>query len=88
MGVYSELFRLAAKAGSLEGHLYDREKERIEPLDNWVGNIEKMYVGLTDPVKQDIREEFGQVLRRTLANGEKALEADIKARLGRLLEAL
>ena len=39
MGAYEELFKFAAKAGSLEGYLYEREK--VEPLEDWVSNIER-----------------------------------------------
>ena len=86
MGEYEELFRFAAKAGALEGYLYEREK--VEPLYSWVGNIEKMYAGLPDNVKEAVRKEFSQVLTRTLTYGEKVLEEEIRTRLNDLLLAL
>jgi hypothetical protein len=86
MGAYEELFKFAAKAGSLEGYLYEREK--VEPLEDWVSNIEKMYTSLPDPVKEDVRGEFRNVLNRTLTYGEKVLEDDIRTRLNNLLSEL
>jgi hypothetical protein len=86
MGAYEELFKFAAKAGSLEGYLYEREK--VEPLEDWVSNIEKMYTSLPDPVKEDVRNEFRNVLNRTLTYGEKVLEDDIRTRLNNLLSEL
>ncbi len=72
MAEYEELFKFAAKAGALEGYLYEREK--VEPLDNWVSNIERMYASLADNVNKDIRNEFSSVLTRTLTYGDKFLE--------------
>ena len=86
MGVYKELFKFAAKAGSLEGYLYEREK--VESLDNWVSNIERMYASLPDNVKEDIRNEFSVVLTRTLTYGGKLLEQEIRTRLKDLLSTL
>ncbi len=83
MGKYEELFKFASKAGSLEGYLFQREK--IEPLSNWTGNIENMYRALPDEVKGDIKEEFGLVLTKILTYGEKVLEEEIRSRLNRLL---
>jgi hypothetical protein len=83
MGKYEEFFKFASKAGSLEGYLFQREK--IEPLSNWVGNIENMYRALPDEVKGDIGEEFGLVLTKILTYGEKVLQEEIRSRLNRLL---
>ena len=86
MGEFEELFKFAAKAGALEGYLYEREK--VESLSNWVDNIERMYFGLPDNVKDDIKNEFKDVVTKTLNNGENILEPDIKARLNALLASL
>ncbi|MFC2031942.1 hypothetical protein ACFLUS_00995 [Chloroflexota bacterium] len=83
---YEELFKFAAKAGALEGYLYEREK--VEPLDNWINNIEKMYANLPDNVRKDIRDEFSNILRRTLTYGGNGLEEEIKTRLNNLLLSL
>ena len=83
MGENEELFRFAAKAGALEGYLYEREK--VEPVYNWVDNIEKMYTGLPENVKKDIRKEFSGVLTRTLTYGGAVLEEEIRTKLDNLL---
>ena len=86
MGKYEELFKFAAKAGALEGYLYEREK--VESLSNWVGNIERMYTSLPDEVKKDIRDEFGNILTRTLTYGGRVLQEEIRTKLNNLLLAL
>jgi len=86
VAVYNEIFKFAAKAGALEGYLYEREK--LDPLDNWVTNIDRMYRDLPDSVKQDIKEEFGSVLKRALTNGAKVLDNEIKEKLNNLLGEL
>ena len=86
MREYEELFKFAAKTGSLEGYLFERED--IEPLDNWVGNIERMYASLPDNIKEDIKTEFSGVLTKTLNYGEKVLGEEIRMRLNHLLSAL
>ena len=83
MGEYEALFKFAAKIGALEGYLYEREK--IEPLYDWVSNIERMYTSLPDNVKKDISNELRGVLTRSLNYGEKVLEKEIKTRLNDLL---
>ena len=86
MGEYEELFKFAAKAGALEGYLYEREK--VESLDNWVSNIERMYTSLPNKVKKDIGNELSSVLTRTLSYGEKILKEEIKSKLNSLLHSL
>jgi hypothetical protein len=79
MEEYEALFKFAAKAGSMEGYLYERE--RIEPLSNWVSNLETMYANLPDGVKAQIRDELGTVLARILQYGGARLEEEIRTRL-------
>ena len=86
MGEYEELFKFAAKAGSLEGYLYERIK--LEPLNNWVSNIEEMYANLPDNIKGNIRNELSIVLARALTYGEKVLDEEIRTKLNNLLLAL
>ena len=86
MEKYEALFKFAAKAGSLEGYLYEREK--IEPLSNWVSNLETMYASLPEEVKDQIRNEFSTVLERTLNYGGTRLEEEIRTRLNNLRSSL
>ncbi len=83
MEIYAELFKFAAKAGSLEGYLYEREEAK--PLSNWVENIGEMYHSLPDDVRKDIDREFGIVLTRTLGFGNKILAPELKSKLDNLL---
>jgi hypothetical protein len=86
MGEYAEFFKFAAKAGALEGYLYEREK--IEPLSNWVNNMQVMYNKLPADVKREIKEEYSTVLTRILSNGEKVLNDEIKSKLTSMLSEL
>lgn len=83
---YEALFTFAAKAGALEGYLYEREQ--IEPLYDWIANLETMYANLPDKVKRQIKNELGNVLTRSLKYGGTALEEDMRARLDDLLSRL
>jgi hypothetical protein len=86
MEEYEALFKFAAKAGSLEGYLYEREK--IEPLSNWVSNLETMYANLPEEVKAQIRNELSAVLERTLNYGGTRLEEEIRGRLNNLRSSI
>jgi hypothetical protein len=82
MGDYEELFKFAAKAGALEGYLYEREN--IECLDNWVSNLEKMYAQMPDNIRKEIRTELSSVLARVSTYGAKVLGDEMKVRLNNL----
>ena len=86
MEEYEALFKFAAKAGSMEGYLYEREN--IEPLSNWVSNLETMYANLPDEAKAQIRDELGNVLARILQYGGAHLEEEIRTRLTSLRASL
>ncbi len=83
MGQYEELFKFAAKAGALEGYLYERQK--VEPLQLWVNNIEKMYLSLPDEMKQDVKQEFARVLTIVLRHGGATIDLESRSRLNKLL---
>ena len=86
MGGYEQFFKFAAKAGALEGYLYEREK--IEPLSNWVNNMQVMNQKLPEDVKRDMKEEYRIVLTRILEHGEKVLNDEIKSKLSGMLSEL
>jgi hypothetical protein len=83
MSTNSELFRFAAKAGSLEGYLFQRDK--VEPLADWIGNIDRMYRSLPRSLQQDIKTEFREVLQKALEYGDKVLEPSLRKKLEKLL---
>jgi hypothetical protein len=83
VGDCKELFLFASKAGSLEGYLYERAK--TEPLTNWIDNIDNIYRGLPDSVKNEIKESYALVLRRILQYGESVLDNSLKKKLKEML---
>ncbi len=80
---YHELFLFAAKAGSLEGYLFQRQA--VEPLTDWVDNITRMYDELSPVVRKDIAPATAVVLKRALEYGDKLLESGLKEKLQQLL---
>lgn len=83
MSTSTELFKFAAKAGSLEGYLFQRDK--VEPLADWIGNIDMMYCSLPPSLQQDIKTEFREVLQKALKYGDKVLKAELRRKLEKLL---
>jgi len=86
MQEYEALFKFAAKAGSLEGYVYERET--IDPLGNWVSNLEMMYANLPEEAKVQIKNELSAVLERILDYGGTRLEERIRTRLNNLRSLL
>ena len=82
---YQELFLFAAKAGSLEGYLFQRTD--VEPLENWVDNIVRMYQELPAAVKKDVAPVLAAVLKKTLDYGETVLESVLREKLEQVLLA-
>ena len=80
---YHELFLFAAKVGSLEGYLFERSK--VEPLSDWLNNIDKMYHGLSSAVKAEVAQVLTPVLKRILEYGEKTLEPGLREKVDKLL---
>jgi len=78
-----ELFLFAAKVGSLEGYLFERSE--VEPLSNWIDNIDKMYHGLSSAVKAEVVPVLTPVLKRILEYGEKTLEPGLREKVEYLL---
>ena len=79
-----ELFLFAAKAGSLEGYLFERSE--VEPLSNWVDNIDKMYGGLSSAVKAEVAPVLVPVLKRILEYGVKTLEPEMREKVENILK--
>ncbi|MFC1870419.1 hypothetical protein ACFLYE_04040 [Chloroflexota bacterium] len=81
---YQELFLFAAKAGSLEGYLFQRGE--VEPLTGWIDNMVEMYRGLSPAVKREANPACAPVLRRILEYGEKTLEPGLRKKVEQILQ--
>ena len=77
------VFLLAAKAGALEGYLFERKE--VEPLSNWIDSIDRMYHDLSPELRQMLAPVLRPVLERTLKYGNAVLEPALKEKLERML---
>ena len=77
------LFLFAAKVGSLEGYLFERSK--VEPLSNWIDNIDKMYHNLPSAIKVEIDPLLINVLKTVLDYGMETLEPGLREKVEKLL---
>jgi hypothetical protein len=77
---YVDLFKFAAKAGSLEGYLFER-KEIKYSLDDWVNNITIMATNLPNDIKDNIKNELNKVLDRILEYGSNSLTIEQKEKI-------
>jgi hypothetical protein len=66
MGIYREVYDFAAKAGALEGYVYQKEKLEINYLPRWVDNLVNYYPRLPSEVKEDFRGLCNGTLGRTI----------------------
>ena len=73
MGIYRDVFELAAKVGSLEGYLWDRPDASARYLPNWLGNLERMYASLTPEAQADCRPAYREVLAKAVEGMDKLL---------------
>lgn len=56
MGLYRKIYDFAAKAGSLEGYVYRRDKDNMESLIPWVDHIVTDYNALPPDAKQEFQD--------------------------------
>ena len=84
MSTYSELFKFAAKTGSLEGYLFKRKE--VDSLANWVSNILSMYEQLSLQVRKDIKPDLLVVLNRVLEYGPQTVPPDLKQKIQALID--
>ncbi len=83
MREHQEVFLFVAKAGALEGYLFKRRK--VEPLNNWIDNISRMYHDLSPEVKKELDPVLVPVLKRILEYGKRVLEPELKGKLEQML---
>ena len=80
---YRGLFLFAAKTGSLEGYLFERRE--VEPLEDWVGNIVRMYQELPTTTRKEVAPVLTPVLEKILEYGESVLESGLREKLEQML---
>lgn len=78
------VFLLAAKAGALEGYLFERKK--VESLANWIDNIHQMHHNLSPEVRKELAPVLAPVLERALKSGKEALAPALKEKLEQILQ--
>ena len=66
MGIYKKVYDFAAKAGSLEGYVYPREKVDVSFLPRWSDNLVEEYWGLPPKVREEFQSLCDQTLGRTI----------------------
>ena len=71
-----DLFNFSAKVGCLEGYLHERKDADISTLPNWVGNIEKRYRELPAEVKEDVLDDYKNILEKILRSSGKLLKKE------------
>jgi len=69
MGIYKKVYDFAAKAGSLEGYVYPREKVDVSYLPRWSDNLVAQYWDLPP----EVREEFQGLCDETLGRAIQSL---------------
>jgi len=78
------VFLFAAKAGALEGYLFERKE--VEPLTNWIDNIVHMFHDLSPEARKELAPVLVPILERTLKYGKDVLEPVLKEKLEQILQ--
>ncbi|MDO8690172.1 MAG: hypothetical protein Q7R39_09235 [Dehalococcoidia bacterium] len=73
MGIYRDVFELAAKVGSMEGYLWERPDASSRYLPNWLGNLERMYASLPLEAQADCSPAYREVLSKAVEGMDKLL---------------
>jgi len=69
MGVYSDIYELAARAGAFEGYVYRREGLAANSLERWVDHLVEGY----NAVAPDARNEFQGLCDGTIGRAIQSL---------------
>lgn len=65
MSINRQIYDFAAKAGSLEGWVYQREVD-VSFLPRWIQNIVDLYNGLPGSVREEIQDLCDETIGRTI----------------------
>ncbi len=66
MGIYKKVYDFAAKAGSLEGYVYPREKVDTSYLPRWSDNLVEQYQGLPPEVREEFQSSCDETMGRAI----------------------
>jgi len=66
VGIYKDIYDFAAKAGSLEGWVYPKEKVNISYLPRWSDNVVKQYQDLPPEAREEIQSQCNETLGRAI----------------------
>jgi hypothetical protein len=66
MGIYQEVYDLAAKAGALEGYVYPKEKVDLTYLPQWVDHLVNQYHRLPSEVREEFQGLFNGTIGRAI----------------------
>jgi hypothetical protein len=66
MAIYREVYDFAAKAGALEGYVYQKEKIDENYLPRWVDNLVNQYHRFPSEVKEDFQSLCNGTLGRAV----------------------
>jgi hypothetical protein len=69
MELYRKVYDFAAKAGSLEGYVYARNKDDIGPLTPWVDHVIRDY----NDIPPEVRQEFQDLCDGTVGRAIQSL---------------
>jgi hypothetical protein len=69
MGVYSDIYEFAARAGAFEGYVYQKEKLEPGSLDPWVEHLIRQYKVLSP----EVRQEFQNLCDGTIGRAIRSL---------------
>ena len=66
MGIYSELYDFAARAGALEGYVYPRSEVDVSYLPGWADHIVEQYHRLPPEAREEIQSLCDDTLGRAV----------------------
>ncbi len=78
------VFLLAAKAGALEGYLFDRKE--VASIANWIDNIRQGRHDLSPEVRKKLAPVLTPVLERALEHGKETLSPALKEKLAQIFQ--
>ena len=73
MGVYSDIYEFAARAGAFEGYIYQRNGLTAKSLERWVDHLLEGY----EAVPSDVRDEFQSLCDGTIGRAIQSLTSSI-----------